>query len=333
MITLFFIYCLTVARCWAGGGGGFLGPFLAQQKPVDPCYGQSDKGAKKCVPDFVNAAFEKNVIVSSTCGPPPQEYCYTSGNSDNRTCSVCDDSDPKLRHPAGFLTDNHNFNNITCWQSEPLLSQEDNVTLSVSFNKKYELRYVSVEFCSVKPDSMALYKSMDYGKSWQPFQYYSSQCRKMYNRPTRAEITKANEQEPLCFDVGTNQEPLPGSRIAFSTLDSRPSAFDFDNSPVLQDWVTATDIKLVINRVDPGIPENHTKFYSISDLSIGGRCKCNGHASRCIEDRDGKLMCECKHNTAGRDCEKCKAFHFDRPWGRASPRSAHECKGKYKKLL
>ncbi len=59
-------------------------------------------------------------------------------------------------------------------------------------------------------------------------------------------FNKANEQEPLCADSST--EPIPGARVAFSTLEGRPSAYDFDNSPVLQDWVTATDIKIVFNR-------------------------------------------------------------------------------------
>lgn len=47
--------------------------------------------------------------------------------------------------------------------------------------------------------------------------------------------------------------------------------------------------------------------------------------NRCYHDRNGLLSCDCKHNTAGRDCEKCKAFHFDRPWARATAQDAHEC--------
>merc|ERR1712051_516194 len=37
------------------------------------------------------------------------------------------------------------------------------------------------------------------------------------------------------------------------------------------------------------------------------------------------MTCNCKHNTAGKECEKCKPFHFDRPWGRATSASANEC--------
>lgn len=66
--------------------------------------------------------------------------------------------------------------------------------------------------------------------------------------------------------------------------------------------------------------------YAVSDLSIGGRCKCNGHASRCIKSPLGELMCECRHNTVGKDCEKCKPFFSDRPWGRATLYDANECK-------
>lgn len=387
--------------------------FATHQIPSDPCY--DEDRPKRCIPDFVNAAFEAPVKASSTCGQHiPTRYCDIADSGGPGMCHICDELQPKKRFPAVYLTDLNNPNNVTCWRSEPLISSSspnappDNVTLTLSFGKKYELTYVSLQFCprTPKPDSIAIYKSLDYGKSWQPFQFYSSQCRRVYGRPNRATITKTNEQEARCTDAhrytgGDGLSLGHISRIAFSTLEGRPSASDFDNSPVLQDWVTATDIKVVFNRLympaedisdtletilvdehnikhfseednhtkgptvhllktqlnemqslddepkasssissemssngimsgyNGGTPSTMTYHYAVADFAVGGRCKCNGHASKCVKGRDGQLACECKHNTAGRDCEKCKPFHFDRPWGRATVRDANECKGKF----
>lgn len=41
----------------------------------------------------------------------------------------------------------------------------------------------------------------------------------------------------------------------------------------------------------------------------------------------GQLVCDCKHNTAGRDCEKCRNFHYDTPWERATPENPVQCNG------
>lgn len=82
------------------------------------------------------------------------------------------------------------------------------------------------------------------------------------------------------------------------------------------------------NLVSSTMSTMSTQNYAVSDFAVGGRCKCNGHASRCLTDDKSQLYCDCKHNTAGRDCEKCKPYFFDRPWGRATYRDASECKGK-----
>ncbi|XP_006006150.2 netrin-3 [Latimeria chalumnae] len=311
-----------------------INPFAAQQNP-DPCY--DENGApKRCIPEFVNAAFNREVQVSSTCGKPPSRYCFVTekGDGKGRVCQTCDASDPKRAHPASYLTDLNTASNMTCWQSENFYHTPHNITLTLSLGKKFEITYVSLQFCSPRPESMAVFKSMNYGKTWVPFQYYSSQCRKMYNRPNKAVITKQNEQEALCTDGHTDLYPLTGGLIAFSTLDGRPSAQDFDSSPVLQDWVTATDIKVVFSRPhfmrelsgrDGREEEVGFYYYSVGELQVGGRCKCNGHASRCISDKEGKLVCECKHNTEGPECDRCKPFHYDRPWQRATVREANEC--------
>lgn len=405
----------------------------ADMDPADPCY-DADR-ARRCVPDFVNAAYGGRVEATSTCGVRgPERYCEL-GPTSQGVCHVCDDSQSRRRHSTAYLTDPNNPHNATCWRSETLSAQPvdpasalpppDNVTLTLSLGKKYELTYINLQFCpkAAKPDSIAIYKSMDYGKTWQPFQFYSGQCRKVYGRPNRAIITKANEQEALCTDSHRfNGAGSSASRVAFSTLEGRPSAIDFDNSPVLQDWVTATDVKIIFNRLHfptaadsptagvavttstttttttttptttaarsaasgaadrDGIefksdseerltgnktdadllmlnpdqelqghePEKTTAIpvttavsstgrtyhYAVSDLSVGGRCKCNGHASKCVPSGPGgSVVCDCKHNTAGRDCDRCKPFHFDRPWARATVRDPNECKREYKPRL
>ncbi|XP_043971045.1 netrin-1a isoform X2 [Gambusia affinis] len=317
-------------------GGYGMSLFAAQTSPPDPCYDEHGN-PRRCIPDFVNAAFGKEVRVSSTCGRTPSRYCVVTsaekGDEKTRNCHTCDASDPKKYHPPAYLTDLNNPHNLTCWQSENFIQFPQNVTLNLSLGKKFEVTYVSLQFCSPRPESMVIYKSMDYGKTWVPFQFYSAQCRKMYNKPNRAAITKQNEQEAVCTDSHTDMYPLTGGLIAFSTLDGRPSAHDFDSSPVLQDWVTATDIKVTFSRLHTFGDENEddselardSYFYAVSDLQVGGRCKCNGHASRCVKDRDGSLVCECKHNTAGPECDRCKPFHYDRPWQRATAREANEC--------
>ncbi|XP_042196978.1 netrin-3 [Callorhinchus milii] len=317
--------------------------FVAQQNPPDPCYDEAGQ-PKRCIPDFVNAAFAKEVQVSSTCGRPPNRYCFINekGEVKTKTCQICNASDPRKAHPPSYLTDLNNAHNLSCWQSENFYQSPYNVTLTFSLNKKFEITYVSLQFCSPRPESMGIFKSMDYGKTWVPFQYYSSQCRKMYNKPNKATITKQNEQEALCTDGHTDLYPLTGGLIAFSTLDGRPSSQDFDNSPVLQDWVSATDIRVVFSRPHllrdldrhyngrDGKQEEISMIqdsyhYAVADFQVGGRCKCNGHASCCVKDKAGNLVCDCKHNTAGPECDKCKPFHYDRPWQRATAREANEC--------
>ncbi|XP_077481361.1 netrin 2 [Stigmatopora argus] len=344
-----YLLCMCLLACSASSHNSN-NPFAGQQTPTDPCY--DDAGAaRRCIPEFINAAFGKEVTVSSTCGRPPSRSCSVVERGDDRpsvrACQICDAADPRRSHPASYLTDLNSAHNVTCWQSENLNTSPYNVTLTLSLGKKFEITYVSLQFCSPRPESLAIYKSMDYGKTWMPYQYYSSQCRRVYNRPNKAAITKQNEQEALCTDGHTDLYPLSGGLIAFSTLDGRPSGKDFDNSPVLQDWVTVTDIRVVFTRPQQsrelalpaggngggGRDEDPLAvtstlpayFYAVGDFQVGGRCKCNGHGSRCLKDKEGKLVCDCKHNTEGPECDRCKPFHYDRPWQRASAREANEC--------
>lgn len=323
----------------------YFSQFSMREPDHDPCY-ESTGRPVRCVPEFINAAFGKPVIASDTCGVNgPSRFCTIKEGADGimrERCETCDASVPEQSHPASLLTDLNSPGNMTCWVSEPSLNPK-NVSLTLSLGKKFELTYISMYFCSRLPDSMALYKSTDHGKSWIPFQYYSSDCKKTFGKTPDVTITKHNEQEAVC----TNAHNIApgGNRIAFPFLENRPSALLFESSPVLQDWVTATDIRITFTRLSAdqtnlyGVSNDvndfsinttddtnkQRYFYAMGELAVGGRCKCNGHASRCIFDKMGRFTCDCKHNTAGTECETCKPFHFDRPWGRATSQNANAC--------
>lgn len=73
------------------------------------------------------------------------------------------------------------------------------------------------------------------------------------------------------------------------------------------------------------------RLIDLNVLRVCHRCKCNGHASECVNstaiDGTSRRVCRCEHNTAGPDCNECLPFFNDAPWSRATALNAHECKG------
>ncbi|XP_066515117.1 laminin subunit gamma-3 [Hoplias malabaricus] len=300
---------------------------------MDSCYEEGGKPSR-CMPKFENAAFNRTVVVSNVCGIPPEDYCMQAGST--RSCRHCDASDPETNHNSTFLTDFHTDEEPTWWQSQSMfyrVQYPNSVNLTLHLGKAFEISYVHLKFYTSRPESFAIYKRTDETSPWQPYQFYSASCRKTYRKDLKGFIRPGEEERTaLCTDEFSDISPLTGGNVAFSTLEGRPSAYNFDQSVALQDWVTATDLLISLNRLntfgdeffkDPKVLRSY--FYAISDFSVGGRCKCNGHASECVPGKDGRLECVCEHHTAGTDCQHCAPFHQDRPWARATADSANQC--------
>ncbi|XP_054719317.1 laminin subunit gamma-1-like, partial [Uloborus diversus] len=206
------------------------------------------------------------------------------------------------------------------------------VSIFSSTGKTFDITYIRLKFYTSRPESFAIFKRTRPGGDWIPYQYYSATCRSTYNVEDSTYVTNKDETRALCTSEFSDISPLTGGNVAFSTLEGRPSAYTFENSPLLQEWVTATDILITLDRVntfgDEIFRDHHvlkSYYYAVSDFAVGGRCKCNGHASQC--DYNGNhLVCRCEHNTAGIDCEICLPFYNDQPWARATSTDTHECK-------
>ncbi|XP_075572638.1 laminin subunit gamma-3 [Pelecanus crispus] len=292
---------------------------------------------RRCMPVFENAAFGRAAHATNTCGSPPEDYCLQMGaRHASALCHRCDAADPRHHHNASFLTDFHSQEESTWWQSQSMafgIQYPNSVNITLHLGKAYEITYVRLKFHTSRPESFAIYKRSRAEGPWVPFQYYSASCEKTYGKRQRHYLRPGeDEQVAFCTDEFSDISPLSGGNVAFSTLEGRPSAYNFDGSPALQEWVTVTDLLISLNRLntfgddifkDPKVLQSY--YYAISDFSVGGRCKCNGHASECAPDEAGQLVCVCQHNTAGTDCERCQPFYQDRPWARGTAEAANEC--------
>uniref|UniRef100_A0AC34FDC5 Uncharacterized protein n=1 Tax=Panagrolaimus sp. ES5 TaxID=591445 RepID=A0AC34FDC5_9BILA len=310
------------------------------QPSNNSCY-DSTGAPQKCIPDFINVAFNLNVDVTNTCGTTQPTIFYKFQHVPNDMIvhtvrDMCDARDPALAHPPSYLTDFINLDNETWWQSDTMnegIQYPNMVNLTINFEKAFDITYVRLNFVSPRPESFIIYKKTSRDEEWIAWQYYSSSCKSTFKMPECAPILPGNEAVAQCTRKFSDILPLAGGIIAYSTLDGRPSAENFEKSEVLQEWVTAVAIRIVLLRMNtlraskiPKVLQSY--YYAISDFAVGGRCKCNGHAINCVQSTgQGKqrLVCDCKHHTTGADCQQCEPFYQDRPWRAATSDEANEC--------
>lgn len=85
-----------------------------------------------------------------------------------------------------------------------------------------------------------------------------------------------------------------------------------------------------VARQDPTVTRRY--FYSIKDISIGGRCVCNGHANTCslLDPRAQTrlLACSCQHNTCGIQCEQCCPGFEQKKWRQNTNAWPFQCERK-----
>ncbi|XP_056115693.1 netrin-G2 isoform X3 [Rhinichthys klamathensis goyatoka] len=269
-----------------------------------------------------------------TCGNPPERFCTLENPY---LCSdECDASTKELAHPPELMKDRERTGLITYWQTvtwsrfpEPLLAN-----ISLSWNKSLELTDdIQITFEYGRPTIMVLDKSLNYGRTWQPYQYYADDCFETFGMsPKRVQdLSATNVTRVICTEqysrwVGSKNEKNVQFEVrdrfaifAGTKLQNMDNLYTrMESMKGLRDFFTFTNLRLRLLR--PALGGTYVQrdnllkyFYAISNIDISARCKCNLHAGQCSL-RDGTLQCDCEHNTTGQDCSACERGFKAKSW-------------------
>ncbi|KAG1972062.1 netrin-G2 [Pimephales promelas] len=269
-----------------------------------------------------------------TCGNPPERFCTLENPY---LCSdECDASTKELAHPPELMKDRERTGLITYWQTvtwsrfpDPLLAN-----ISLSWNKSLELTDdIQITFEYGRPTIMVLDKSLNYGRTWQPYQYYADDCFETFGMsPKRVQdLSATNVTRVICTEqysrwVGSKNEKNVMFEVrdrfaifAGTKLQNMDNLYTrMESMKGLRDFFTFTNLRLRLLR--PALGGTYVQrdnllkyFYAISNIDISARCKCNLHAGQCSL-RDGTLQCDCEHNTTGQDCSACERGFKAKSW-------------------
>ncbi|KFQ07236.1 Laminin subunit alpha-3, partial [Haliaeetus albicilla] len=254
-------------------------------------------------------------------------------------CDYCNAADPSKAHPVTNAIDGTE----RWWQSPPLSMglkyNEVNVTLDLG--QLFHVAYIIIKFAnSPRPDLWILERSVDFGRTYTPWQFFAhskADCLEHFGK--EANLPVRRDSDVLCTTEYSRILPLENGEIVVSLVNGRPGAKNFTYSSSLREFTKATNIRLHFLRTntllghliskaqrDPTVTRRY--YYSIKDISIGGRCVCHGHAEVCnakSADNKYQFQCECQHNTCGETCDHCCPGYNQKQWQPATAGSTNTC--------
>ncbi|XP_044538899.1 laminin subunit alpha-3 [Gracilinanus agilis] len=304
-------------------------------------------------PPYFNLAEAARISATATCGeepegarPRPELYCKlvggpiasTTGHTiQGQFCDYCNSGDPSKAHPVTNAIDG-----TECWWQSPPLSlglQYNKVNVTLDLGQLFHVAYVLIKFAnSPRPDLWVLERSVDSGRTYLPWQFFAHSkidCWEQFG--TEANMPIIEDDDVICTTEYSRIVPLENGEVVVSLVNGRPGAKNFTFSPMLREFTKATNIRLRFLRTntllghliskaqrDPTVTRRY--YYSIKDISIGGRCVCNGHAEVCrAKGPENLFQCECQHNTCGESCDRCCAGYNQKQWQPATAEQTNEC--------
>ncbi|KAG7493179.1 netrin-4-like isoform X1 [Solea senegalensis] len=294
--------------------------------------------------------------VDQACSPPIGNLASGRTISTLSSCSLLPHLCPEDVHPPAHMTDDPFLHPQTWWASGAgsTATQEQPDEIRLDLETRFCLSHVVLVFRSPRPSAMAIERSADSGKTWEPLQLFARNCSAEFGLP----------DDSLCTSRYTSATPCSGGEVILRTLDPSSAETRDPYSAATLARLTLTNLRIRLLKSQscsaPSTPptgrtsptaspltststsENTT--YAIFSLLAKGTCLCHGHAEHCVpynssqeSQQDSNMVfgrCLCTHHTAGDHCEECAPLYNDRPWrpangssGEPNPCQKCECHG------
>ncbi|GAB0187410.1 usherin [Grus japonensis] len=261
-----------------------------------------------------------------------QRYCIPNGADDTT-------NDRVLRldaeaHPLYYINDDDIG---TTWISSVFANTaglDHGVSITIDLqNGQYQVFYIILQFFSPHPEAIRIERKKRDDLNWEDWQYFAKNC-SIFGMDNNGSLEKPDSVNCLQLPSFT---PYSRGNLTFSVLtpepNHRPGYNDFYNTPSLQEFVKATQVRIHLHGqyhtteswCNRCLPLYNDKPFRPGDQVHAYNCKpcrCYGHAVSCHYDlamdpfpqehyRGSGGVCDnCQHNTAGRNCELCKDFHY-----------------------
>ncbi|XP_067108290.1 netrin-G1-like [Osmerus mordax] len=345
----FFPLALALQAAWASLCQAAMQHYPAAWGHYDVCKSQvyTDEGLTwdymACQPEAADMTKYLKVSVDPpnvTCGDPPETYCaLVSGDPERvsmpfhprpsssravvRSQAVtenpymcnneCDAATEELAHPPRLMFDFEGRNPTTFWQSTSWKKYPKAllVNITLSWNKTIELTDdIVVTFESGRPEQMVLEKSLDYGRSWQPYQFYATDCLDAFTMEPKTvqDLTQHTLLDIICTEDYSRGYVWKYDKTVRFEIKDRFALFagprlhnmaslygQLDTTKNLRDFFTVTDLRVRLLRPATGatiVDENNLSryFYAISDIKVQGSSGDSGRSSRRIDLNSGAAL-------------------------------------------
>uniref|UniRef100_A0A8C6NEI0 Usherin n=1 Tax=Melopsittacus undulatus TaxID=13146 RepID=A0A8C6NEI0_MELUD len=261
--------------------------------------------------------------------PLIQRYCIPNGADDTT-------NDRVLRldaeaHPLYYINDDDIG---TTWISSVFANTADldrGVSITIDLqNGQYQVFYIILQFFSPHPEAIRIERKKRDDLNWEDWQYFAKNC-SIFGMDNNGSLEKPDSVNCLQLRSFT---PYSRGNLTFSILtpepNHRPGYNDFYNTPSLQEFVKATQVRIHLHgqyHTDESWVDFRHRYYGINEITVSGRCNCHGHAGNCDSTVEPyRCLCIKESYTEGNNCDRCLPLYNDKPFRPGDQVHAYNCR-------